>query len=156
MAKPMRICPVCLRQLCGCPKKLLTEPFVQWMLRLDDDFDGWLDILPEDERERIKTVLRGIERSFAMPWDYIEAGASVTQNIDDIEALHELHIRCVSRDLVIVFTAVKRNILFVDYGTLRERRQRSILVTSAKRLPVLLAALEGILKKEAGHVQDAH
>lgn len=107
MAKPMRIYPVFLRQLCGCPKKFVSEPPIQWILRLDDDFDAWLDSLPEDERERIKTVLRGIERSFAMPWDYIEADASVTQNIDDIEALHELHLRCQYRDLVIVFTVVK-------------------------------------------------
>ena len=57
-----------------------------------------------------------------------------------------------ARVLVIVFTVVKRNVLFVDYGTLREVRQRPIVVTSAKRLPVLLAALEGIIKKEAGHV----
>lgn len=156
MAKPMHICSVCLRHLCGCPKKFVSEPPVQWILRLDDDFDAWLDGLPEDERERIKTVLRGIERSFAMPWDYIDADASVTQNIDDVEALHELHLRCQYRDLVIVFTVVKRNILFVDYGTLRELRQRSILVTSTKRLPALLAALEAIIIKEAGHVQDAH
>lgn len=156
MAKPMRICPVCLRQTCSCQRMFVDEAPVQWMLRIDKNFDGWLDGLPEDERERIKTVLRGIERSFAMPWDYIEAGASVTQNIDDIEALHELHVRCSARDLVIVFVVVKRNILFVDYGALREIRQRSILTTSAKRLPVLLAALEDIINKEAGHVQDAH
>ena len=53
---------------------------------------------------------------------------------------------------MIVFSVIKRNILFVDYGSLRELRQRSILIASTKRLPALLAALDEIIKKEAGHV----
>lgn len=125
---------------------------VRWILRLDAEFDSWLDGLPEDEREKVKTVLRGIERSEAMPWDYIERGASVTQNVDDLDALHQLHVACENRDLEIVFTVVRRNILFVDYGSLRELRQRSILATSEKRLPGLLNTLKAVLEKEAGHV----
>ena len=155
MAQTIKNCPVCLRQQCVCQKKHGSAS-IHWILRLDDDFEGWLDSLSEVEREKVKTVLRGIERSSAMPWDYIEVDASVTQNIDDIDALHELHLRCFKRDLVIVFTVVKRNILFVDYGTLRELRQRSILSISAKRLPRLLAALEKVIEKEVSHVQDAH
>ena len=47
-------------------------------------------------------------------------------------------------------------ILFVDYGTLRELRQRPILMISAKRLPGLLAALDKAIENEANYVQNAH
>lgn len=110
-----------------------------------------MDSLPIPELDKVQTVLRAMERSVAMPWDYFERGITVTQNVDDIEALHELHISG-ERDLLIVFTVVRRNILFVDYGSLRELRQRSILVTSSKRLPALLEALQNALRKESGHV----
>ena len=137
-------------------QKTGTELPVRWKLRLDEDFEIWLDSLSESEREKVKTVLRGIERSSAMPWDYIETDVSVTQNIDDIDALHELHLRWPKRDLVIIFTVVKRNILFVDYGTLRELRQRPILNISATRLPGLLAALDKVIENEENHVQNSH
>lgn len=122
-----------------------------WILRIDPEFDEWMDGLPTPELDNVQTVLRAIECSSAMPWDYFERGISVTQNIDDIEALHELHLS-VGRGLLIVFTVVRRNILFVDYGTLREMRRRSILKQSSKRLPALLDALNIVMREESGYV----